>query len=101
MRRVAELGDGWHAAFASPDVMRKGLDDLKGACAKVGRNPAEITLSVRMGISARRPAQEVIAELNALRDIGVTHVIVETRVTALDDMTALLDRFTTEVRAKL
>ena len=33
--------------------------------------------------------------------IGVAHVIVETRVTALDDMTALLDRFTTEVRSKL
>jgi hypothetical protein len=27
---------------------------------------------IRMGISARRPAQEVIDELNALRDIGVT-----------------------------
>jgi probable F420-dependent oxidoreductase len=101
LRRVAELGDGWHAAFASPDVMRKGLADLKAACAKAGRNPAEITLSVRMGLSARRPAQEVIDELKALRDIGVTHVIVETRVTALDDMTQLLDRFTTDVRSKL
>jgi alkanesulfonate monooxygenase SsuD/methylene tetrahydromethanopterin reductase-like flavin-dependent oxidoreductase (luciferase family) len=98
---VAELGDGWHAAFASPDVMRKGVAELKTACEKAGRDPAEITLSVRMGLSARRPAQEVIDELNALRDIGVRHVIVETRVTSVDDMTTLLDRFTTEVRAKL
>ena len=81
--------------------MRTGLADLKTACAKINRDPAEITLSVRMGISARRPAQEVIDELNALRDIGVTHVIVETRVTALDDMTTLLDRFSSEVRSKL
>jgi probable F420-dependent oxidoreductase len=101
LRRVAELGDGWHAAFAAPDVMRKGLADLKTACEKISRDPAEITLSVRMGISARRPAREVTDELHALEDIGVTHVIVETRVTALDDMTQLLDRFTTDVRAKL
>ena len=98
---MAELGDGWHAAFASPDVMRKGLADLKTACAKVGRDPAEITLSVRMGLSARRPAQEVVDELKVLQEIGVTQVIVETRVTALDDMTTLLDRFTTDVRSKL
>jgi probable F420-dependent oxidoreductase len=101
LRRVAELGDGWHAAFASPDVMRKGIEELKTACARVGRDPSEITLSVRMGISARRPAPELVEEIKALHDLGVTHVIVETRVTALDDMTQLLDRFTTDVRSKL
>ena len=101
LRRVAELGDGWHAAFASPDTMRKGLADLKQACAKVGRDPANITLSVRMGLSARKPAQEIADEIKALRDIGVSHIIVETRVTSVDDMTTLLDRFTTDVRPKL
>jgi probable F420-dependent oxidoreductase len=101
LRRVAELGDGWHAAFAAPDAMRQGLAGLKAACAKVGRDPSEITLSVRMGLSARRPAVEVIDELKALRDVGVSHVIVETRVTSVEDMTTLLDRFTTEVLSKL
>jgi probable F420-dependent oxidoreductase len=101
LRRVAELGDGWHAAFAAPDVMRKGLVELKQACARVGRDPGEITLSVRMGLSARRPAPDVLDELKALRDVGVRHVIVETRVTTLDDMTTLLDRFTTDIRSKL
>jgi hypothetical protein len=81
--------------------MRKGLAELKEACAKVGRDPADLTLSVRMGLSAKRPTAEVLDELKALRDIGVRHVIVETRVTSLDDMTALLGRFTNEVRAKL
>jgi len=54
-----------------------------------------------MGLSARRPAQDVVDELPALREIGVSHVIVETRVTDVADMTALLDRFTNDVRAKL
>jgi probable F420-dependent oxidoreductase len=101
MRRVAELGEGWHAAFATPDVMRKGLVELKAACAKVGRNPAEVTLSVRLGLAAKRPAGEVLDELKGLRDVGVSHVIVETRVASAEDMTQLLDRFTNEVRAKL
>jgi probable F420-dependent oxidoreductase len=101
LRRVAELGDGWHAAFASPEVMRKGLAELKQVCARIARDPAEITLSVRMGLSARRPASEVVDELAILREIGVRHVIVETRVTSADDMTTLLDRFTNDVRSKL
>jgi probable F420-dependent oxidoreductase len=101
LRRVAELGDGWHAAFAAPDVMRKGLADLKAACAKVGRDPAGITLSVRMGLSAKRPAQDVVDELKALREISVRHVIVETRVTSVEDMTTLLDRFTNDVKSRL
>jgi probable F420-dependent oxidoreductase len=52
MRRVAELGEGWLAAFATPDVMRNGLVELKAACDKVGRNSAEVTLSVRIGLAA-------------------------------------------------
>jgi probable F420-dependent oxidoreductase len=101
MRRVAELGEGWHAAFATPDVMRKGLVELKAACAKVGRNPAEVTLSVRLGLGAKRPSGEVLEELKGLQEHGVSHVIVETRVASTEDMTQLLDRFTNEVRAKL
>src|SRR5881396_4258515 len=101
LRRVAELGEGWHAAFATPDVMRRGLVELKAACAKAGRDPAGITLSVRLGLAAKRPASKVLDELKALRDVGVSHVIVETRVASAEDMTQLLDRFATEVRVKL
>jgi probable F420-dependent oxidoreductase len=101
MRRVAELGDGWHAAFATPAVMREGLTKLREACAKVGRDPATIALSVRMGLAAKRPAGEVLDELKALRDVGVSHVVVETRVADVDDSTRILERFVSEVRAKL
>jgi probable F420-dependent oxidoreductase len=101
MRRVAELGDGWHAAFATPPAMREGLAKLRDACAKVSRDPATITLSVRMGLPARRPSSEVLDELLALRELGVSHVVLETRVTEVDDSTRILERFVSEVRAKL
>jgi probable F420-dependent oxidoreductase len=101
LRRVAELGDGWHAAFASADTMREGAARLRDACAKAGRDPAAITLSVRMGLSARREPSEVLSELQALRAFGVSHVVLETRVTDVDDTTRILERFASEVRAKL
>ena len=101
LRRVAELGDGWHAAFATPVAMREGLAKLREACAKVGRDPAEITLSVRMGFAAKRASTDALAELQELRQIGVGHIVVETRVTDVDDSTRILERFVSEVRAKL
>ena len=101
MRRVAELGDGWHAAFATPAAMREGLAKLREACAKVGRDVASITLSVRMGFAAKRASADALAELQALREVGISHVVVETRVTDVDDSTRILERFVSEVRAKL
>ena len=98
LRRVAELGDGWHAAFATPDVLRTGLVELGRACEKAGRDPASLTLSVRMGVSARREPSEVLREVEALRAVGVAHLVVETRVTDVDDTTRILERFATEVR---
>jgi hypothetical protein len=81
--------------------MREGIATLREACAKVGRDPATITLSVRVGVPAKRPADEILAELEALHETGVSHVIVETRVTDVDDSTRILERFVTEVRAQL
>jgi len=101
LRRVAELGDGWHAAFATPAVMREGIATLRDECGKVGRDPAGITLSVRMGLSVKREAAEALTELQALRELGVQHVVLETRVTDVDDTTRILERFANEVRAKM
>jgi hypothetical protein len=74
---------------------------LKTACDKAGRRIDEVTVSVRVGFAAKRPSADVVDELKRLRDVGVTHVIVETRVASTGDMIALLDRFNAEVRAKL
>ena len=101
LRRVAELGDGWHAAFPTPQALADGLKELETACGKAGRDPRSLTLTMRMGLSAKRPAAELIAELRALRDLGVAHVIVETAARDLEQMTGALERFAGEVRAKL
>jgi hypothetical protein len=42
-----------------------------------------------------------VTELRALRDLGVAHVILETRMRDAGEMTDTYERFATEVRAKL
>ena len=101
LRRVATLGDGWHAAFPTPDKMREGIAELNKACAREGRDPATLTLSARVGLPARKTAEESLAELRALRDMGVNHVILESRMRDIPEMTATYERFAKEVRARL
>jgi probable F420-dependent oxidoreductase len=101
LRRVATLGDGWHAAFPTPAALGEGLARLREACRAAGRDVATLAISARLGLSARRPAAEMIAELRALRDLGVAHVIVEPRQRDVGEMVATYERFAGEVRAKL
>jgi probable F420-dependent oxidoreductase len=92
LRRVAELGDGWHAAFADANTMRQGMHILAAECRHRGRDPATLAVSVRMGLSARRRPDELRAELDVLRDLGVAHVILESRARDLTEMVALYER---------
>jgi probable F420-dependent oxidoreductase len=101
LARVATLGDGWHAAFPTPRALGEALARLRDACAKVGRDPATVTISARLGLPARRPAADVLADLRALRDLGVAHVILETRMRDVAEMTDTYERFASEVRPRI
>ena len=101
LRRVATLGDGWHAAFPTPDKMRDGIAELKKACARAGRDPSTLTISARVGLPARKSADESITELRALRDLGVHHVILESRMRDIPEMTETYERFAKDVRPRL
>ncbi len=101
LRRVAGLADGWHAAFPTPEAMADGMTRLRAECRRAGRDPASLTVSARMGLPGRRPAGDLVAELERLRDIGVGHVIVEPAVRDLATMSATIERFAHEVRARL
>jgi probable F420-dependent oxidoreductase len=101
LRRVVELGDGWHAAFPDAARMREGIARLREECRRRGRDFATLTLSARLGLPARRPAGELLDEVRALADLGVSHVILESAVRDLGEMTQTYERFAREVRAKL
>src|SRR5437867_8849365 len=80
LRRVAELGDGWHAAFPSAAKMKAGLADLTAACRQVGRDMSSLTISARLGLPARQDAEALVREIRELAALGVSRVILESRV---------------------
>jgi probable F420-dependent oxidoreductase len=111
LRRVAELGDGWHAAFASADELARGLDALRAECARRGRRLEELAITVRAGLSLRpaplgpdrRPmqgsAEQVAEDVRRYAALGVTTLLLETRQRSLEEMCATLEAFARDVRA--
>ena len=89
LRRVAELGDGWHAAF--PTRRRHGRRPRRScadACAQGRprpRRPSRSAPGWDCPPSARPTTS--LDELRALRDLGVDHVILEPAVRDVATMT--------------
>jgi hypothetical protein len=81
--------------------MAEALTRLRAACAKAGRDPKTLTISARMGLPGKQPVEETLAEVRALRDLGVDHLILEPGVRDLATMTAVVERFAAEVRPRL
>jgi hypothetical protein len=77
------------------------LRRLREACGRAGRDFASLTISVRLGVGARKSSDELTTELRAVRDLGVHHVVLETRVRDLTDLTAMYERFMTDVRPRV
>jgi len=100
-RRVAELADGWHAAFTGAEEMKKALAELAQACRQAGREPGSLTISARLGLRARQDPDAFVRELRALAELGVSHVILETRTRDLEDLTAIYERFARDVRPRV
>ena len=101
LRRVAELGDGWHAAFPSAEKMKAGMQALEAACRRAGREPKSLTISARVGLPAKQETDTLLREIRGLAELGVSHVILESRARDLADLTQIYERFAKDVRGKL
>ena len=113
LRRAAALGDGWHAAGATPAEVAPALATLREACARQGRRLEDLAISVRLGLAFRdRPAgpdrtqlhgtpDEIVETLGAYRALGVGTVILDTRYRDLDDLIGIYERFARDVRPAL
>ncbi|HSL49409.1 MAG TPA: LLM class F420-dependent oxidoreductase [Candidatus Deferrimicrobiaceae bacterium] len=110
LRRVVQLGDGWHAAFITPEALKADIARLREECARQKRPFDQVTISVRAGLSLRsaplgsdrKPLQgsrdQVIADLAAFRDLGVESMLLETRYRDLDDMIGIYEAFARDIR---
>jgi probable F420-dependent oxidoreductase len=113
LRRVVELGDGWHAAFPTMEGLRADLARLRAECARHGRPFEEIAVSVRAGLSLRpsppgaqrRPLQgtpeQIAQDLRELQALQVDTVLLETRYQNLGDLIGIYETFAREIRPQL
>lgn len=86
-RRVARFGQAFHAAFQPREVVADEWAAVKRECEAIGRDPAELRLSLRFYLdpAAAMPAEKSIAgsaeqmleTVGKLREIGVSHILLD------------------------
>ncbi len=86
---VAHYADAWNTAWhVDPAVVKQGYEELKEACAVVGRDPAAIELTAGTVVSLQPgenaapervisgSPEEIASRLQGFADVGVAHLIV-------------------------
>ncbi len=112
LRRAARLGDGWHAYCLAPNDLTEGWRRVQSMAREAGRDPEELTLSVRVPLSiTEAPSDtpvplvgsvEQIGEwLRQYQKIGVAHMVFEPPIMAgIDGALAAMERFAKELRGE-
>jgi probable F420-dependent oxidoreductase len=75
--RVARLGDGWLPQQPPDAATREALRRLREFAVEAGRDPASIGIEGRISIAGKTPDQWA-AEVAAWRELGATHISVNT-----------------------
>jgi probable F420-dependent oxidoreductase len=100
-RRVAALGDGWHATGKSPAELREAVARLR-ATADAARRPFEtIELSLRFPLRddlLAQGQQAVIDRLCEYKRVGLRHIVLDFRRDELSRMLEILELVARRVR---
>ena len=121
-RRVAELGDGWHATSMPLEALRAGIAHLHQLWARQGR-PGEPLLSLRIACAIEGVSQDVlhfpprpgrgardslsgspsaiVERLGAYQEMGVRHVVLETSTQSHAGSAATLETFMHRIKPQL
>lgn len=83
LRRMARLGDGWFPSYAPGDKLQAQLDRLHSYLLEAGRQPEDFGIDGHFSIAASSQP-EWVNELEAWRQLGATHVGVNTMGAGLD-----------------
>jgi len=100
-RRVATLGDGWHATSKTPTEFREALSRLRAAADTAGRAFDTIELSLRYTLRddlLAKGTQAVVDTLAEYKGLGLSHMLLEFRRDDLGRMLEILDLVTSAVR---
>jgi len=98
LRRAARLGDGWLPQFGGFEadgktVNAEGRDyiqKIRGYITEAGRDPDTFQIDGRVTLGNRKP-EECVAEIEAWRELGATHVSLNTMRAGLSSPDAHID----------
>ncbi|TDW18862.1 LLM class F420-dependent oxidoreductase [Kribbella kalugense] len=77
LRRTGRIGDGWMPQSAPDDQARAQIAMIRQAAEAAGRDPQSIGIEARLTLAAV-PEQERRAFVDGWRDLGATHISVNT-----------------------
>ena len=93
-RRAARVGDGFYPASGSMKTLPGLLDAMRDECAKLGRNPDEIELTVAAGM----PDPGKVARY---QELGVSRMMITPPAADAEGLRRGLHEFADEVLAKV
>jgi probable F420-dependent oxidoreductase len=90
LRRIARLADGWFPQFRPGADARATLDRLRELIGEAGRQPADVGIEGRISVF-NTPEPEWPAALDGWRDLGASHVAINTMNAGLASPQAHID----------
>ncbi|WP_329058025.1 LLM class F420-dependent oxidoreductase [Amycolatopsis sp. NBC_01480] len=98
-RRAGRLGDGWFPEMAPGPALDEAIAIIEKSARDAGRDPAEIGMHARG--RWKGDLDGLVAEVEAWRDRGATHLAVDTMkqgLTTVDEHLDVLERVARELR---
>ena len=90
LRRVGRMGDGWYALFRDMDLGRAMIEKIRGYAREAGRDPDSIGIEASVAIANRSP-DDWVKDVEARKELGVTHISVNTMKAGLSSPDAHID----------
>jgi probable F420-dependent oxidoreductase len=77
LQRVGRLGDGWFPLLSPDEKCGAAIEKIRAHAKAAGRDPAKIGIEGRI-TPGDRPPEEWVKEITAWRNLGATHLSVNT-----------------------
>ncbi len=97
LKRVARLGDCWHALGVTVEGMRKRLVRLDELLEESGRSRRDVLISLRFDVPSGSTPSSLVEVCDAYRDAGVSEMVLSLGSPAIEAHRRLLDTVAAEV----
>jgi probable F420-dependent oxidoreductase len=77
LKRVGRLGDGWYPLFPPGDKFRASVEQVYDHALAAGRDPSVIGIETHLSL-ALVPEDDWVSQVHGWRDLGATHLTINT-----------------------